>query len=225
MKKTIKLFMPPIITQAFHRPKALKNKTEDSHIDRPKTVVSLDLFDNEPNFFEEEIKKCSVYGEYGTGSSTSFALNHSDVLVNCVDTDPYWLKQATKGFNDTPRLQAKAVDLGTVLAWGIPVGAARIDQFIEYTDWIWKHEKLPNLVLIDGRLRVCCFLTTLKNCNPGCRIIFDDYVHRPQYHFVERFLAVSETRGRQAFFVVPEEKGWTNKDLDLAIDAFRCNLN
>src|SRR6056297_3428776 len=125
MKQTIKLFTPPIITQAIQSLKASK-KVEDSHIDRPKPGVSPDLFDNEPNFFEDEIKKCSVYGEYGTGSSTSFALNHSDVFVICVDTDPYWIQQATKGFSDSSRLQAKAIDLGKVLAWGIPVGAARM---------------------------------------------------------------------------------------------------
>ena len=224
MKKTIKLFTPPIITQAVHSLK-VSTKIEDSQIDRPKIGVSPNLFDNEPNFFEDEIKKCSVYGEYGTGSSTSFALNHSDVSVICVDTDPYWLRQATKGFTDSSRLHAKAIDVGQVLAWGIPVGAARMEQFLEYTDWIWNQEKSPDLVLIDGRFRVCCFLTTLKHCEPGCLIIFDDYVHRPQYHFVERFLPVNEKRERQAFFVMPEKKAWDEKELDFAIEAFRCNLN
>ena len=224
MKKTIKLFTPPLITQAIQSLKA-PNKVKDDQINRPRIGISLNLFDNEPNFFEDEIKKCSVYGEYGTGSSTSFALNYSDVFVVCVDTDPYWLQQAIKGFGESPRLQAKAVDVGKVLAWGIPVGAARIEQFIEYTDWVWSQEKSPDLVLIDGRFRVCCFLTTLKNCKPGCRIIFDDYVHRPQYHFVEYFLSVYEKRGRQALFVVPEKKAWDRKELDFAIEAFRCNLN
>ena len=36
---------------------------------------------------------------------------------------------------------------------------------------------LDDCVLVDGRFRVCCFLTSLKNAEQGTRIIFDDYVY------------------------------------------------
>lgn len=214
MRNMIKLITPPIITQA------IKSKKSSATMS-----LSHNLFDNEPNFFEDEIQNCAVYGEYGTGSSTRFALTHSEADVICVDTDPYWLREATHGFSESSRLYSKSVDVGKVMAWGIPVGAARLKEFKEYTDWIWEQKEVPDLVLIDGRFRVCSFFTTLTKCKPGCRIIFDDYVHRPQYHFVERFLPVHETRGRQAFFVVPEKKNWDKNDLEFAIQAFRCNLN
>ncbi len=224
MKRHFKLFTPPIITRAIYSLKGHKNFGDD-RTDSLKACISPNLFDNEPNFFEFEIKKCSVYGEYGAGSSTSFALKYSSAFVITVDTDTHWLQQATKDFGDSQRIQAKTVDVGAVAAWGVPLGAARVEKFIEYTDWLWNQSKFPDLVLIDGRFRVCCFLTTIKNCETGCRIIFDDYIHRPQYHFVERFLPVSDVRGRQALFVVPEKKSWDDAQLDFAIEAFRYNLN
>lgn len=222
MEKHFAVRLPPIITRVL---KHLQLSSNGGSAIKPDIHISHNLFDNEPNFLEEEVKHCTVYGEYGTGSSTQFVLNYSDVAVICVDTNPYWLQIATHGFSESPRLYSRSVDVGEVMAWGIPVGSARIDQFKEYTDWIWEQQRAPDLVLIDGRFRVCCFLTTLKRCKPGCRIIFDDYVHRPQYHFVEKFLAPREIRGRQALFEVPDDETWNEGNLDFAIEAFRCNLN
>lgn len=218
IKNAAKLFVPSIFLEPF------KNVLTEKKTNPPLSL-SQDLFDNEPNFLEALIENSSVYGEYGTGVSTQFALNFSKANVYCIDSDTEWLEKAARGFEDSSRLHSRSVDVGKVIAWGIPVGAARIDAYKEYTDWIWSQKEKPDLVLIDGRFRVCCFLSVLRYAEAGTKVIFDDYVHRPQYKFVERFLLPVEILGRQALFVVPDEKQWDEKDLDTCIQAFRCNLN
>jgi hypothetical protein len=47
----------------------------------------------------------------------------------------------------------------------------------------------PDLILIDGRFRVSCFLYSVLHCKPGVRILWDDYLNRPEYHFVENVLS------------------------------------
>lgn len=218
IKNTAKLFIPPILLRPFpgqHRGK--KPNSGDS--------LAPNLFDNEPNFLLSEIGNCEHYGEYGTGASTQYVLRSTNAAVTCVDSDEAWLKAATKGDYNPNRLRAKHVDIGPTIAWGVPIGAAKITSFKEYTDWLWVQESKPDLVLIDGRFRVCCFLTTLHHAEPGCRIIFDDYNNRPQYHFVEKFLKPHDKVGRQALFEVPAPHKLDKEALLLSIDAFRCNLN
>ena len=72
----------------------------------------------------------------------------------------------------------------------------------EYLLYPWQHEHKPDFVLIDGRFRVACFLTSLKLCNVGTNIIFDDYFVRPHYHIVEEIIKPIKSFGRQALFEV-----------------------
>ena len=60
------------------------------------------------------------------------------------------------------RLIINYIDLGKVGGWGRPINYDKINNFAKYTDFIWKQSEKPKLVLIDGRFRVCCFLTSLK---------------------------------------------------------------
>ena len=64
-------------------------------------------------------------------------------------------------------------------------------------------KNIPDLVLIDGRFRVCCFLTSLARAEAGTILLFDDYRDRPLYHLVEEFVQPSRQCGRQTAFVVP----------------------
>jgi hypothetical protein len=75
--------------------------------------------------------------------------------------------------------------------------------------------------LVDGRFRVCCFLTSLKYAEPGTKIIFDDYFNRPQYYLVEEYLKPVEKCNRQALFVKPSDTDLDMAALDRAIDQFQ----
>ena len=69
----------------------------------------------------------------------------------------------------------------------------------EALNWIYKNET-PDLILIDGRFRVLCFLTSLKFSPKGTKILFDDYRDRQFYHIVEEFCPIIDRCGRQALF-------------------------
>ena len=97
----------------------------------------------------------------------------------------------------------------------------RVINFPDYTDYIWKQSEKPTLVLIDGRFRVCCFLTSLKFAEAGTKIIFDDYVNRPYYHFIEKYVSRINECGRQCLFIVPSKIKIDIDSLNKDIDAFR----
>ena len=42
----------------------------------------------------------------------------------------------------------------------------------------FENKLVPDLILIDGRFRVCCFLSSLKYGNVGTKILFDDYLFK-----------------------------------------------
>ena len=102
------------------------------------------------------------------------------------------------------RLNLDWVDVGNVGQWGYPVSYSKRKFFYNYANNFYKLDKKPDLVLIDGRFRVFCFLTTIKNAPIGTKIVFDDYTNRPLYHVVEEFSPVLDKCGRQALFEVSE---------------------
>jgi hypothetical protein len=77
-----------------------------------------------------------------------------------------------------------------------------MENFYLYFEGIWTGQVTPDVVLIDGRFRVSCFLTSILRAQPGTAIIFDDYVSREFYHVVERLISPSYHDGRQAIFKV-----------------------
>ena len=140
-----------------------------------------------------------------------------------LDTSQHWIDEVKSAF-DAPtlnRAQIDHVDLGPLKAWGRPINYDHRDRFADYTDGLWRLDVKPDTVLIDGRFRVCCFLTTLKMAAPGTRVIFDDYTDRPHYHIIENFAPRSEECGRQCLFIVPSRDQLDLAAIDVEIDNFR----
>lgn len=78
-----------------------------------------------------------------------------------------------------------------------------VDETSEKSNSFFEHMK-PDLILIDGRFRPACFIQCLLHVKPGTRILFDDYVDRPNYHLVEEFAKPIAYYGNLAEFCVPE---------------------
>lgn len=175
---------------------ALKNQL-DPHI----------LFDGDDGLFKKLVPQASHYFEYGCGKSTEWTYHNTDAQIRSVDTSQEWalktqrVSEGKKG----DRLQIKWVDVGAVGNWGTPVSYQNRENFTEYTDWFWSMSDKPDLVVVDGRFRVCCFLTSVKHAEVGTPILFDDYAHRTLYHIVEEFLPVLDRCGRQALFEVSKD--------------------
>ena len=184
------------------------------------------LFDGADALFKSLVGSASVYGEYGCGKSSQWALKNSSAQVLSVDTSLDWIEKVrSQTMEYAHRLQIKHVDLGEMGAWGWPLRYRYRDRFWEYTDFLWQQTKLPDVVLVDGRFRVCCFLTSLKYARPGTKILFDDYINRPHYHIVESYVPRVEVWGRQCLFVAPPADSLDMQALDREIANFRHVLD
>jgi hypothetical protein len=204
--KFLKLITPPIFITSFFR-----IKTYFESKDR--------LFDGDDNLFKKYLKNCQFYAEYGCGKSTNWVLENTNAVVYSVDTSNDWVKKTDRKNND--KLNIKYVNVGEIGPWGTPLTYKKSDSFKIYTDWIWSHDYKPKCVLIDGRFRVCCFLTSLKFADEGTVLIFDDYIERPYYHIVEKYIQRTEFTKRQCIFIVPNKSKINLVELDDDIANFR----
>ena len=207
IKKIIRLLIPPIIPYLYLKIFSTKNNS---------------LFDGDDFLFKKSIEGIKIYGEYGCGLSSKWMLKNTSSMVISVDSSKEWVQKVkTENKYHQSRLIIKHVDLGKVGGLGKPISYLKCSNFSDYTDYIWKRSEKPKLVLVDGRFRVCCFLTSLKFADPGTKIIFDDYVNRPHYHFVEKYVSRINECGRQCLFVVPSKSEIDMNSLIKDIDAFR----
>jgi len=164
------------------------------------------LFDGHDNLFKEHIKKCKIYGEYGVGKTTNWVLRNTNCKIVCVDSSSHWIN-LVKGKicdSDIKRVKFKWYDLGEIGEWGNPLSYHKHQNITKYIDSIWTENIKPDLVLIDGRFRIACFLKCLLGSEKNTKIIFDDYINRKIYHVVEQIIKPSEIYKRQALFVKTE---------------------
>ena len=171
------------------------------------------IFDGDDRLFKEILSNTKIYGEYGCGNSTKWVLENTNAIVKSVET----VEEIAKKYDGV-----HYVNVGPITGWGRPESYEFRDKFVEYTYWIWQDDK-PDTVLVDGRFRVCCFLSSLKYADTGTKIIFDDYINYPVYHIVEKFVKREEECGRQCLFIVPDNIDY--EELDIEINNFRCVMD
>lgn len=147
----------------------------------------------------------SVVLEYGSGGSTFVALDKGAAHVTTVESDSAWaarLETALGAAYASDRFSVRHVDVGKTGDWGRPVNRAGSGRYHLYPCAVWDAPEFqqPDVVLIDGRFRTACFVTTLLSTKSPVTILFDDYVSRDNYHWVETLCPVSEIAGRMAVF-------------------------
>ena len=206
-KKIIQLLLPPIIPYLYLKFFSSLRKS---------------LFDGDDFLFKKSLEGIKIYGEYGCGLSSKWMLKNTNCKVISVDSSKEWVEKIkTENKKYLSKLTINHIDLGKVRRWGFPLSYAKSNNFQDYTDYIWKQSEIPTFVLVDGRFRVCCFLTSLKFAEAGTKIIFDDYVNSPHYHFIEKYVSRISEFGRQCLFIVPAKNEIDMISLNKDIDAFR----
>lgn len=162
------------------------------------------------DLLKKELSKANTYLEFGAGGSTIAALDAKVPRICTVDTSREWLAKVIEQAQDYPdtELQQIFIDIGPVKAWGFPTGKQHGNKWADYssTPWSYLHEQewSPNLVLIDGRFRCACFLTSWIFSREGTVILFDDYAGRDKYHIIETVAGAPLLCGRMARFVRPD---------------------
>ncbi|MEL6959982.1 MAG: hypothetical protein AAGL89_13625 [Pseudomonadota bacterium] len=190
----LKQIVPPVV---WNGARSVRNRI------RAELDIVDPLFGGEEAVFKEALYAARDYVEYGIGASTLWVDRHTPAKIRAVDTSLEWVQSIVPSLQrDIHRVHH--VDLGPLGKWGMPLTYAQRGRFIEYVEAPWRTTSAADVVLIDGRFRVACFLQSLLSAPTGCTIIFDDYVERPGYHVIEEILKPKRTLSRQAHFVVPD---------------------
>ena len=209
IKKIIKNLTPPILNKILSY--FLYN-----------TIISENiLFDGDDWLFKKIITKDDIYGEYGCGKSTIWVSKNFDIDVYSKDSSIEWKKKISIVASNNKRVKIYHPKLGEVGGWGMPTSYKKKDNFNIYTDWIWQQKYKPTIVLIDGRFRVCCFLTSLIKAKEGTKILFDDYADRKYYHYIENFIQPVKRYRRQSLFIVPKKNKLNVAEIKKSISHFR----
>jgi hypothetical protein len=178
--------------------------------------------------------KARIYLEYGSGGSTIVAAK-SRVRFKTVDSDPFFLRavenKITTEFGSSNG-DFVYCNIGMTELWGVPIfkrpSATRCIRWKRYplAPWV-NHDAsfLPDLVLIDGRFRVACALTTIKYLTNkvSFEILVDDYGDRAEYREIEEYAELSSMQGRMAVF---KPKSAVHLDaIDRAIETYSLDYH
>ncbi|STQ91429.1 hypothetical protein [Iodobacter fluviatilis] len=149
------------------------------------------------------------YLEYGMGGSTILAAQLGVQRIVAIDSSQEWA--AKVGTQIAPLQSPSQIELlhapiGKTMEWGFPENTQMQSQWPDYYSKPWRFARDVDLVLIDGRFRVPCFLYSLLQLQPGAIILWDDYVERSEYHSIEQQLVPEAYFGKMAKFIVPSHK-------------------
>lgn len=151
--------------------------------------------------------------EYGTGGSTILGLKGGNIVIGA-ETDILWLNKLAeqiKAIGLSNSFHPCHMDIGATKELGYPkedlsgpLGGKIAKAFLasSYKPWhLCRSQGLnPDVILVDGRFRVACFLTSLAMAQSGAILLFDDYKDRPHYHVVEKIISPEGYTGRMALF-------------------------
>ncbi len=170
-------------------------------------------------YVEEQYSSANVVLEYGSGGSTVLAAELPALKCFSVESDRKWADNLAKWIGENVPNSCTVIhyaNIGPTQDWGWPRNIGRLNtiRFAQYPRSVWRRRDFehPDIVLIDGRFRVGCFLTTISKIERPVTILFDDYTEREHYRVVEQFATPTQLVGRMAVFeVVPRRlsvKDW-----------------
>jgi hypothetical protein len=184
------------------------------------------MSDAKIQLLSDSFERANHYLEYGIGGSTVLATQRSLQSIIAIDSSVEWIGKVKADIEKctySGNINLLHANLGPTGDWGYPIDELMLKNWPQYyaSPWIaYRNLKLsPDLILIDGRFRTPCFLYSLLHCKPGTRILWDDYLNRPEYHFVENILPPQGLVDDMAIFTVSE-----NADKNLAAILLFENL-
>lgn len=143
------------------------------------------------------------YLEFGAGGTTRMACEIGVQSIFSIETSFAFCKsiieeKGLQAYISADRLKLIHASMGPTGGWGTPLKpkASQIRHYVSLPSRIGNCD----LVLIDGRYRVATTAAATLALAPGGTILIHDYVNRPGYHVVERFLTRIETCNTLAAF-------------------------
>ncbi|MFN6208211.1 MAG: hypothetical protein ACK49R_17420 [Planctomycetota bacterium] len=155
---------------------------------------------------------CRHFGGYDCCGPALWMLRETAAEVVVVESDAERLQQfahclETPEFNEMAgRARLVSSDLRGFGSWRELMTPEDRQQVGDYLAAPWKFRLgQPDLLLINGRFRVACFLYALLQAEPGTRLLVRGYRQQDKYHVAEEFCPVAEACGDDVLFLVPEE--------------------
>lgn len=165
----------------------------------------LTLPEEEAALLRATYAKAGVILEYGSGGSTLVAAQSATEAVISVESDRLWLSNLRDWFNENPPAVPVTLhhgNIGPTQKWGRPLDMSEARIWSGYALSVWDSAAFrhPDVVLVDGRFRLACMLTTLLRITRPVQVLCDDYLGRPTYHRIESLVGAPEMTGRMAAF-------------------------
>jgi hypothetical protein len=152
---------------------------------------------NDKEVFYNYLGNIKVYFEYGSGGSTYQTSIFKNIEnIYSVESDLQWQKKLKKEITN-PNINYIFNEMDTQPnTWGHPGKNATNIQKINYSNHMTNLSKEEqdsiDLVFIDGRFRVACCLKCYDIIKDNCRIAFDDFLNRSEYHIVLKYFDIIE---------------------------------
>jgi len=188
--------------------------------------MPIKMRDEEKALLEKLLSKATSYVEFGAGGSTVLATSFDNLKrIDVVESDPDWVEGLQKRHDiqkgvKTGKLNFHLVDIGRTGAWGFPKDQSEQGKWHAYPDAGADVVKSSgtDLVLVDGRFRVACFLKALKASKPQTIIAIHDYVNVTacKYTAVAQFAEVIEHEKK--LWVFRRKEKIDKAELEHAID-------
>lgn len=150
------------------------------------------------NFFKKHLKKCKFYLEYGSGNSTILANKLKKKYVS-IEADKSFFNYLK---NEKKISDIKYVDIGPTKYFSFPILPyflikKKINFYCNYFNFSFlKKDKIPDLILIDGRYRVMTTLNIIRflikeKIKKNIIIVIDDYKFRKNYKILKKVIQLN----------------------------------
>jgi len=168
------------------------------------TTLKPALSEKELHYFMGLVSMANHYLEFGSGGSTVYGASLAKKSVLSVDSSIEW---QIKVANECKRMKTPLIpflsfiDLGPLRGLGYPATELYKDKWPDYCTKVWNYPSAlsADLVMVDGRFRVACFLSALIHCSADTTFLIHDF-DRLQYHVIKEFVDEIATVERLASF-------------------------
>ena len=165
----------------------------------------LTLPEAEAGLLRTTYQGAGVILEYGMGGSTVLAATSASKAVMSVESDRAWVTRMQAWFKANPApvpVSLHHANIGPTKKWGYPDNGDKPERWPGYALTVWDRPDFlhPDVVLIDGRFRLACMLTTAFRITKPVQVLCDDYAERAAYHQIEKLAGPPQMTGRMAAF-------------------------
>eukprot|EP00747_Dinoflagellata_sp_TGD_P136958 gnl/TRDRNA2_/TRDRNA2_175609_c0_seq6.p1 gnl/TRDRNA2_/TRDRNA2_175609_c0~~gnl/TRDRNA2_/TRDRNA2_175609_c0_seq6.p1 ORF type:complete len:294 (+),score=30.37 gnl/TRDRNA2_/TRDRNA2_175609_c0_seq6:95-883(+) len=160
--------------------------------------------------FYKYLDRARHYQEFGSGGSTVVALAHPNISkVHTVESDRRWIHYLRNRSDISSAIAHKRLELvyaniGPMRKYGYPKDLKSRAKWTDYSGKAAESGVKFDLILVDGRFRVACFLKALQRILPEDRnqttLMIHDYYVRKSYRIIENFATFVKRTSRLAVF-------------------------